>query len=179
MLGTLAALSFRVVALTFGGGEPTMAVFYQEFVERRKWLSAETYALIFSLARVTPGTNLLAFCVGCGWHLRGWPGALAVGLVTSLPGSAATAFFASMYGVLSRYPGMAAVIGGTLAAAVGLMAGGSYQLVCRYLGPGRALRTAVLTLGALGLSLILAWSPIWVLAAAALAGACWRGKGPA
>lgn len=176
MLGTLVALSFRVVAFTFGGGEPTMAVFYQEFVERRKWLSPETYALIFGLARVTPGTNLLAFCVGCGWHLRGWPGALAVGLVTSLPGSAAAVLLSSMYGALGRNPGAAAVVGGMLAAAVGLMAGGACQLVRRYLRPGQALRTVFLTVGAFGLSLSLGWSPIWILAAASLAGACWRGK---
>jgi chromate transporter len=179
MFGPLIGLLFRVVTFTFGGGEPTIAVLYQELVERRKWLSPEAYGLIFGLARVTPGTNLLAFCVGCGWCLRGWPGALAAGLVTSLPGSAATVFLSSMYGVLGRYPGAAAVVGGTLAAAVGLMAGGAYQLVSRYLSPGRSLRTLILTLGALGLSLSLDWSPIWILAAASLAGACWRGKVPA
>jgi chromate transporter len=174
MFGALIGLFFRVVTFTFGGGEPTIAVFYQELVERRKWLSPETYGLIFALARVTPGTNLLAFCVGCAWHLRGWPGALGAALVSSLPGSAATVAFCSMYGVLERYSGAAAVIGGMLAAAVGLMAGGAYQLVSRYLSPRQALRTAVLTLGALGLSLSAGWSPVWILAAASLAGACWR-----
>ncbi|MFN0167638.1 MAG: chromate transporter [Bryobacteraceae bacterium] len=175
MLRSLLWLSFRVVHLTFGGGDPTMAVFHQELVVRRKWLTAEGYGLIFGLARVTPGTNLLAFCIGTAWRLEGWRGALGVGLATSFPCSAAVVSFAAMYQVLNRHEWAMAAIGGTLAAAVGLMVGGSFQLVRKYLPGGRAVRTAALTLGALALSLFFDWSPIWILLAAAGAGWLWRG----
>ena len=77
-LRRLLFLSLRVGNSTFGGGEPTMAVFQRELVGRRGWLSPEQYGLAYGLARVTPGTNVLAFCAAAGWQLLKWPGALAV-----------------------------------------------------------------------------------------------------
>src|SRR5579872_3489231 len=56
----------RVGNLTFGGGDPTMAALQSELVHTRGWLTAEQYALIYGLARITPGTNLLAFSAASG-----------------------------------------------------------------------------------------------------------------
>ena len=63
-LRRFALLCLRVANLTFGGGEPSMSVFFRELVVSRDWLTRERYALIYSLARATPGTNILAFCAG-------------------------------------------------------------------------------------------------------------------
>src|SRR5678815_5612358 len=63
-LRRFALLLLRVANLTFGGGDPTMAALHRELVVKRGWLPPDRYGLIYSLARATPGTNLLAFCAG-------------------------------------------------------------------------------------------------------------------
>jgi chromate transporter len=43
------------------------------------------FTLCFAPARLTPGTNLLAFCIGVGWILRRLPGAVVALLAGSIP----------------------------------------------------------------------------------------------
>ena len=71
-LRRLTSIFFRVGNLTFGGGDPTMAALQSELVATRRWLDEEQYGLIYGLARITPGTNLLAFCAAAGWLIAGW-----------------------------------------------------------------------------------------------------------
>ena len=68
-------LFFRVGVTVFGGGDPTIAILQREFY-KREWLSPEKFGIAFGLARLTPGTNMLAFCAAAGWYLRALPGAL-------------------------------------------------------------------------------------------------------
>jgi len=65
-LRQLTGVFFRIGNTTFGGGLPTMAALQREFVEQHHWLTPEDYALAFSLARITPGTNVIAFCAASG-----------------------------------------------------------------------------------------------------------------
>ena len=68
-------LFFRVGVTVFGGGDPTIAILQREFY-RRDWLTPEKFAIAFGLARLTPGTNVLAFCAAAGWYMLGLTGAL-------------------------------------------------------------------------------------------------------
>jgi chromate transporter len=82
--------------LTFGGGSATIAVLQQEIVVKRGWLGQLPLSLSYALSRLTPGTNLLAFCTAAGWIIRGWPGAFIALVAASVPCSilavSATAF---------------------------------------------------------------------------------------
>ena len=51
-------------------GSATTAVMHGQLVTKRRWLNDERFTLCFALGRLTPGTNLLAFCTGVGWLLR-------------------------------------------------------------------------------------------------------------
>src|SRR5437588_12541559 len=84
-LRKLAGVFLRVGNTTFGGGLPTMAALQRELVEDNHWLSIEDYALAFSLARVTPGTNVIAFCAASGARILGWRGALAATVAETGP----------------------------------------------------------------------------------------------
>ena len=59
-LKSLTWIFLRVGNLTFGGGDPTMAALQSELVGSRRWLSAEQYALIYALARITPASPLFS-----------------------------------------------------------------------------------------------------------------------
>ena len=76
-LARLAGVFLRIGNTTFGGGDPTMAALQRELVDRQAWLTAEDFALAYSLARITPGTNVVAFCVAVGARISGIGGAIA------------------------------------------------------------------------------------------------------
>lgn len=151
-----------------------MAALYTELVAARRWLAPEKYGLVYALARITPGTNILAFCAGVAWELCGWPGAaLAVAAVT-LPACTIAILLTAAYEGLKSNPLAMAAIGGTLAAAVGMMMTGAWQLLVPHLKPGKW-RRAVLFFAA-GLVLAFRLSPIQVLALAAVAGWFWEDR---
>ena len=99
-----------------------MAAIYQEFVARRGWLPRGDYGLVYSLARITPGTNLLAFCAGVGWRLAGTPGSVLAVAAVTIPSAALTTWMTYAYAVLDRHPQAGAAIQGALAGAAGMMA---------------------------------------------------------
>lgn len=173
-LRRLSLIYLRVSSLTFGGGDPTMAALQAELVTRHGWLSREKYGLVYGLARITPGTNILAFCAGTAWELRGWPGAILAVLGATLPSAAAVVLLTVGYEMLKHDARAMAAIAGTLAAAVGLMAVSAWQLVRPDLRPARILRALVLVAGSLSLSYAFRISPVWILGTAALIGFFWR-----
>jgi chromate transporter len=173
-LPRLFLLYLRLASLTFGGGNPTMAAMYTEMVTSRKWLSAERYAVSYALARITPGTNMLAFCAGTAWELLGWCGALAGVLAASVPAAIVVMLLTEGYdAVRANAPAMAA-ISGTLAAAVGMMAASAWDLLKPHMNRQRWLHAAIISGAALVLSLGFQLSPVLVLALAAAAGLVWR-----
>jgi chromate transporter len=173
-LARLFLLYLRLGSLTFGGGNPTMAVMHTEMVVRRKWLSSENYAVAYALARLTPGTNMLAFCAGTGWELLGWTGAIAGVLAAAVPAGIVVMLLTQGYGAVRSNALAMAAIAGTLAAAVGMMAAAAWELLRPYLDRRRWLRALMISGASALLSLRFDLAPIQVLALAAAAGLVWR-----
>src|SRR5207237_1262734 len=84
-LGAIAGLFLRAGNLTFGGGHVITATLQRELVNRLGWLTLDQYGLAQSLAKITPGTGILAFCAATAWMLRRWTGALVAVVVASAP----------------------------------------------------------------------------------------------
>ncbi len=164
------SICLRIGNLTFGGGDPTMSAFYREFVERRGWMTREQYATAYALARVTPGTNLLAFSAGSGFLLHGWLGALAAVIAISVPSSLLVVWISAGYQAGRVNPLVAAVVGGIIASAIGMMVASAWQLVQPRIKEGQWLRTLLLVVGAMiGLS-VFHITPILILLVAGLIG---------
>jgi chromate transporter len=83
-LWKLAVVFTRYANLTLGGGSATAATMHRELVVKRNWLTEDQFTLSFALGRVTPGPNLLAFCTGFGWIIRGPTGAIVALLASSM-----------------------------------------------------------------------------------------------
>ena len=151
-----------------------MAVFHRELVVSRGWVAPEQYGLLYSLARATPGTNLFAFCAGMGWLLARWRGVLVAILTASIPCTVAVVWFTYEYQQWRSNALAMAAIGGTLAAANGMMATSAWQLLAPQIRSGRRARTAVIFLASVIAAQAFSMSPIQVLGLAALAGLIWR-----
>jgi chromate transporter len=171
-LSQLLALFFRLVNFTFGGGDPTMAALQRELVERRKWLSPDRYGLSYGLARVTPGTNVLAFSAAAAWFMRGWRGALIAVTAGTIPCTVLVVWLTYEYQMLKAHPLALGAIAGMLAAAVGMMFAAAWNLLWPALRRGSWLRAVLLAGGAAAL-IVRGIVPIYVLALAALVGLLW------
>src|SRR5262245_55027641 len=169
----IAMIFLRAGTLTFGGGNPTMAALYNDLVTVRRWLSAEQYGVIYALARLTPGTNLLAFGAGTAWQIAGWSAAALAVLGMSVPAAVCVVLLTSGYETWKENTVAMSAIAGVLAASVGLMASSAWQLLGPHLTPRqwrRSLRTLALAGGALILAMRFDVPPIEVLLIAAVAG---------
>jgi chromate transporter len=173
-LGRLTAIFLRIGNLTFGGGEPTIAALQRELVTSREWLAPEQYALAYSLARITPGTNVLAFCAGIAWSMLGWRGAAACLVAGTVPSAAIVVVLTRMLGVSAHYAMANIVLLAVLASAVGLMLASAWLLVRPQIKWTAWPRTVVLVTGSFLASWKLGLSPIVVLALGALIGFLWH-----
>jgi chromate transporter len=166
---TLSWIFLRYGNFTFGGGTATIAVIDRELIERHQLIRRDQAALSFALARLTPGTNLLAYCTGTGWLARGLPGAIAALIASSLPCSLAVVLVTVLYDWSIRKPLVATAMHGAIAAAVSVMLATGWTIVRPYRATLSRKRLGLL----LGSSCALAaWrvSPLTILLAAASIG---------
>ncbi len=172
----LGSIFFRIGGLTFGGGNAGIAAINRELVVKRGWLSQSQFHFCYALARVAPGTNLLAFCVAVGWSLLGWPGALLAVLSLSVPSAVLVVLFTHVFQACRSHPLAQTVIQGLLAATIGIIIASAWVLMRPSLTSGKWLRPVVIVTGAMILTLRYSAAPLRVLALAAFVGLFWREK---
>jgi chromate transporter len=173
-LARLTRVFFVIGNTTFGGGNPTMAALQRELVDRRGWITQEDYAIAYALARITPGTNVLAFCAAVAARILGLPGAIAAVLAVTVPSAILAILITQGYESWRTNPTVMAAIGGTVAAVAGMMWSSVWLLVIPYVGKFWKTIRALLFFGG---AFLAAWrfgiTPIPVIAVATLAGLLW------
>ncbi len=178
-LGEITRVILRISNTTFGGGYVTMAVLKRELVDERNWLTESDYALSFALARITPGTNILAFCAGVGSAMGGIPGAIAAVIAGTLPSALIAVLLMVFFESWQRHPLMAGALAAALAAACGMLWAVVITIVRPLLGNAmRTLRGIGITAAAFVVSWFFGWTPIPVIAAAAFIGYFWKDPTP-
>jgi len=170
-LRLITAVLARYANLTFGGGSPTIAVLHREIVEKRKWIGEGEFALCFALCRLTPGTNLFAFCVGVGWLLRRFSGAWAVLLAASIPCSVVIVLVTILLSRGHQSPVLAIALQGAMAAAVGITVGSCWSIVKPYVRRTTWVRVALIVGAVVTLEVLYSVPPVRVLLVAAVLGA--------
>ena len=162
----------RYANLTWGGGSATIAVIHDQIVTKRSWISELQFNLAFALSRLTPGTNLLAFCTAAGWLARRWLGAIAALLASSLPCSIIVVVVTHFYEAWQRNPIVLAGLRGALAAAVAVMFYTAWHLASAHIR-AEPIRAAIVVPGAILLTTLAKLSPVTVLVLAAVMGLLW------
>jgi chromate transporter len=170
-LASLTGVYLRIGNTTFGGGDPTMALLQRELIGRQ-WITRDDFALAYSLARITPGTNVLAFCAATGARVLGLMGAIAAVLAVTAPSAVLVVLLTRGFETWRAHPLAMVAIGGTVAAVAGMMWASVWILIRPYLG-ARALLFA-------GGAFLAAWkyhvTPVPIILTAALAGYLWVEK---
>lgn len=171
---TLRALAWviaRDANWTIGGGVATIEVLRRGLV-RRGWLADSDHQQLFAAARVTPGTNLLAYCTAAGWHVRRTLGAIVALLAASVPCTAIAVAVTILYDRLEASPTFTIVVTLGMTVALTMVAAGAWQLARPQLNRAMAVRSAVI-LGLVAICFSAGVSPIWTLVAAATVGVLW------
>jgi chromate transporter len=174
----IAAVFTRYANLTFGGGSATIAVLHREIVATRKWIDETKFALCFALCRLTPGTNLLAFCAGVGWLVRRFPGAIIALLAASIPCSILVVIVTLFFEDWSHDPRAAVTIQGATAAAVGITVMTCWTIAKPYVRRTRWMLPALVVGVAFVLEVVFAVPPVRVLLGAAVVGALLPARKP-
>lgn len=165
-------LIFKHAAFTFGGGSVTVVVMERDIVESRAWMSKESFRTIYGLARLTPGTTILALITGLGWRFFHWPGALAALAIAAIPGALLAVLLAATYQSLSQNSIAKLFLGGAAAAVTGFIAASLWRIVLPYWQSPQRLLCIAVYLAALALTSAGA-PPFPILLGLALSGFFW------
>jgi chromate transporter len=76
---------FKVGFYTFGGGWSIVAQIQKEYIEKRHWLTEEELLDITSVGRSLPGLMIGNVSYLFGYHVAGFPGAIACVLGITIP----------------------------------------------------------------------------------------------
>lgn len=151
-----------------------MVVLGRELVERRQWITAEDYELAFAVARVTPGTSIIAFCAAAGWLILGWTGAIAAVVVLTAPTAVLAVLLLQGIDSSAGHPLILSAVAATVAAVAGMMWAIVWIIIRPYTrGFVPLLRSAIIAGGAFLASWKFDITPVPVLAAATLASLLW------
>jgi len=94
----------RIGLLSFGGPAAQISLMHQELVDRRAWLSEETYLRALSLCMLLPGPEAMQLATYAGWRLRGVTGGLIAGTLFVLPGAMVIAALVLLYARYGTLP---------------------------------------------------------------------------
>ena len=170
-LASIADVFTRYGNFTLGGGSATSAVIHGQVITRRHWVTDQQFGLRYALGRLTPGTNVLAFCTGIGWLLSGLPGALVALLAASIPCTLIVIVITALFREWQGNAIAQAAIHGAVAAAVAITAKTSWTIAGPVYRGGARLRVVLIGAAAFGLYVVLGVPAIYVLLGAALVGA--------
>lgn len=96
-IGELAAVSFRLGVLGFGGPAAHIAMLEDEVVKRREWITPERFLDMLGATNLIPGPNSTEMVLHVGYLRAGFPGLLVAGTCFILPAVAIVTFLAWLY----------------------------------------------------------------------------------
>ena len=166
-LREIAWLVFYDVNRTLGG-LASMELLRRTF-GARGWLTDEGHALLVAVSRVTPGTNILAYCVALGWQLAHWRGALVALAAASVPASILIALLSATLEQVDQHPVVRMVIAVALIIATVLVLSAAWNLLRPYVKGTNAVRTAIIAAVTVVL-VVMRVTPIRILLVAAILG---------
>ena len=103
-------------------------VLLQREMSQRGWLGDEQFGLAYAMARLTPGTNVVAFAAAAGYFVFGFLGAVVGVLASTIPSSILVVWLTGVCEAGNRVAWLGAAVNATIASVVGLMAAVALKL---------------------------------------------------
>jgi chromate transporter len=152
--------------LAIGGPSTIFPDIHRYVVEVHQLLTSAEFAELYTLAQVAPGPNAM-YVTLIGWHLAGWRGVAATTIPLLVPATTLTLLVGHLN---ERYPDARiarAIRRGLMPITIGLVFA-SAMILMRTVN--HDWRGYVITFATVAVVLRKTWNPLWLFAAAALAG---------
>ncbi len=175
-LAEVARVFLRLGMIAFGGPAVHVAMFEEEIVNRRRWMSRQHFLDLIGATNLIPGPNSTEMTMHCGRERAGMPGLFVAGLCFVFPAVLITGFLAAIYGRYGALPAVAPFLSGIKPAVLALVLSAIWKLGRKALKARSlyAIGALVVVAAFAGLAEVLA-----VLAGGALALAWHAGQGVA
>ena len=132
---------------------------------------------LVAVSRLTPGTNVLAYCVSLGWALHRWPGALSALIAASLPAAVVVCALTAALVRIHEYPVVRMLIAVGVLAATLLVFSAATSLMRPYVKKPALLRASIVAIVA-SVMIVAGVTPVRILLLSAILGAIIGGSTP-
>ena len=124
----LGRLFLKLGFIAFGGPAAHIAMFEDEVVKRRQWITHEHFLDLLGVTNLIPGPNSTEMAIHLGLVRAGWRGLIVAGVCFIAPAIAVTLFFAYLYAAYGSLPQLAPIIAGIRPAIIAVILGAVYRL---------------------------------------------------
>lgn len=118
----------KLGTITFGGPAVHIALFEDEVVSKRKWMTRQHFLDLVGATNLIPGPNSTEMAIHTGYHRAGIPGLLAAGLSFTLPAVLITGILAYFYTIYGNLPDVNPLLIGIKPAVIIIILNAVYQL---------------------------------------------------
>lgn len=120
-LKELTKLFFKLGSIAFGGPAAHIAMFEDEVVRKRKWMSQEHFLDLIGATNLIPGPNSTEMTMHVGYERAGRTGMIVAGLSFIIPAVVITAVFAWLYHEYGQLPDVEPFIYGIKPAVIAII----------------------------------------------------------
>jgi chromate transporter len=129
----LAAVSFKIGCLGFGGPAGQVALMHRIFVDEKKWVDEPRYLHALNYCMLLPGPEAQQLATYIGWLLHGVRGGVVAGALFVLPGALIVFALSWLYAAHAGAPFIAALFYGVKAAVLAFVVEALYKIAKRAL----------------------------------------------
>jgi chromate transporter len=124
----LVAYFLKLGTIGFGGPVALVGFMHRDLVERRRWVSEDTYRLALAFAQIMPGPLAAQCAIALGYFEQGFLGAALIALAFVLPSFVMVVLLSMAYVAFGGLWWMQALFYGIGAAVIGIIAIAAYKL---------------------------------------------------
>lgn len=151
-LKEVAILFLKLGLITFGGPAAHIALFEDDVVTKRKWMSRQHFLDLVGATNLIPGPNSTEMAMHTGYHRAGIAGLIVAGISFTLPAVLINGIFAYMYAVYGSLPDVKPFLYGIKPAVIVIILNAVYKLGFKAVKGWKLIAIAVVTVYALGMN---------------------------
>ena len=127
-LKEVALLFLKLGLITFGGPAAHIALFEDEVVTKRKWMTHQHFLDLVGATNLIPGPNSTEMAMHTGYNRAGVAGLITAGICFTLPAVLITGVFAYIYAVYGNLPDIKPFLYGIKPAVIIIILNAVYRL---------------------------------------------------
>jgi chromate transporter len=119
--------------ISFGGTAAHIAIMHDDLVEKKRWISSESFLHALSHCMILPGPEAQQLAIYIGWKLHGRKGGLVAGALFVLPSMFVLLVLSIIYARFGNLPWIIAMFSGLKPAVIALVILALYRIARRSL----------------------------------------------